>query len=64
MSSSAPETAPQAPLHVATADQRRIRPTLPIERLSTFLDFLAEIEEIFGPIVKKRRVGGGDRFLL
>jgi len=29
-----------------------------------FLVFLDEIEAIFGPIVKTRRIGRGDRFLL
>ncbi|MGH7802827.1 MAG: hypothetical protein ACREQJ_00640 [Candidatus Binatia bacterium] len=48
----------------ANVDQRRLRPTEPIRRLSKFLEFLAEIEEIFGPITKTRRIAGGGRFLL
>ena len=48
----------------ANRDSNWGRPTVPIRQLSTFLDFLAELEEIFGPIAKERRIGGGDRFLL
>ncbi len=54
----------RATLHDSQADQRRIRPTRPIQDLSEFLAFLEEFEALFGPTAKPRRAACGGRFLL
>ena len=46
------------------ADQRRIRPTMPIRDLDEYVKFLAEVEAVFGPIRQPRRISRGGRFLL
>jgi hypothetical protein len=46
------------------ADQRRIRPDRPITDLNEFLAFLDELEMVFGPTRKPRRITRGSRFLL
>ena len=44
--------------------QRTVRPEAPIESLEHFVRFLEEIEEIFGPILRRERPNTGERFLL
>ena len=65
MRSSAPDSGTvEGAVAFASGDQRRIRPTAPISDLSDYLVFLREIEEVFGPTVRPRRIAGGNRFLL
>lgn len=45
-------------------EQEEIRPMRPVRSVDEFLGFLAEVEELFGPIEKPPGGIGGDRFLL
>jgi len=44
--------------------QRTLRPEPPVRSLAEFADFLAELEEIFGPDDRLRKPITGGRFLL
>jgi hypothetical protein len=46
------------------ADQSRLRPQTAVRDLDEFLEFLARVEAIFGPIRRARRPTTGERFLL
>jgi len=45
-------------------DQSELRPPLPVRDLDQFLEFLAQLEALFGPIEAPRVPTTGDRFLL
>jgi hypothetical protein len=45
-------------------DQRRLRPPRPVEDLAEFVEFLARLEEMFGPMKRRRTITRGGRFLL
>ena len=45
-------------------DQARLRPQEPVRDLDEFLEFLARLEVLFGPIAQKRPLARGSRFLL
>jgi hypothetical protein len=46
------------------AEQRTLRPQRPVESLSEFVEFLADLEEVFGPTIRPVRPIEGSRFLL
>ena len=46
------------------ADQRTLRPQRPVNSLAEFVEFLAELEEVFGPTMRPVRPIEGTRFLL
>jgi hypothetical protein len=46
------------------ADQRTLRPQRPVNSLAEFVEFLAELEEVFGPTMRPVRPTEGTRFLL
>jgi hypothetical protein len=45
-------------------DQTRLRPEPPIRAVDDFLDFLARLEAVFGPLERPREPTTGDRFRL
>lgn len=45
-------------------EQEELRPTRPVRSVEEFLRFLAEVEELFGPVEKPPGGIGGDRFVL
>jgi hypothetical protein len=45
-------------------DQTRLRPPAPVRHLDEFLEFLARIEALFGPIERPPQRTTGERFLL
>ena len=45
-------------------DQTRLRKPEPIRDLDEFLEFLAELEAVFGPLERRRELTVGDHFLL
>jgi hypothetical protein len=46
------------------ADQDRLRPPVPTSDLDDYIEFLAQLEALFGPPAQPREVTSGDRFLL
>jgi len=46
------------------ADQAALRPRPPVRDLDEFLQFLASIEAVFGPIERPTRIATGEHFLL
>jgi len=55
----------QAPIvGAAVPDQRRLRGPERVRDLDEFLEFLAELEAVFGPLERRRELTVGDRFLL
>ncbi len=45
-------------------DQSKLRPQTPVSDLDQFLEFLAQLEALCGPIEAPREHTTGDRFLL
>jgi len=45
-------------------DQSDLRPPRPVRDVDEFLEFLAQVEALFGPIEAPRALTTGDRFLL
>ncbi len=45
-------------------DQQVLRPQAPVRDLDEFLHFLAQIEEVFGPIERRAEFATGEHFLL
>ena len=45
-------------------DQTRLRGPDEVETLDEYLDFLDQLEAVFGPIARPGRITTGDRFLL
>jgi len=55
----------QAPIvGAAVPDQTRLRGPERVRDLDEFLEFLAELEAVFGPLERRRELTVGDRFLL
>lgn len=48
----------------AVADQTRLRPIVPLRSIDEFVAFLAEIEDLFGPLERPRVPTTGKRFKL
>lgn len=48
----------------AIPDQRTVRPERSVATLGEFVEFLAELEEVFGRKIRPVRPIEGDRFLL
>jgi hypothetical protein len=45
-------------------DQTRLRPLREVRSLDEYLDFLAQLEAVFGPVARPRELTTGERFLL
>ena len=45
-------------------DQQVLRPQTPVRDLDEFLEFLAQIETVFGPVERRAELTTGERFLL
>jgi len=55
---------PNAIVGADVGDQSELRPSFPVRDLDEFLEFLAQLEAVFGPIDAPRVLTTGDRFLL
>jgi hypothetical protein len=55
---------PDAIIGPEVSDQAKLRPERPVRDLDEFLEFLANIEAVFGPIERPARISTGAHFLL
>jgi hypothetical protein len=55
---------PEPIVGTEVADQSELRRPRPVRDLDEFLEFLTQLEAIFGPIETPRVLTTGDRFLL